>query len=659
MTLFKQMALAVSFLIIAILSAVLIQNYQTAKKDMVESLYQMTVNNISSLSATLAQNANKSAIMKSIISAKANGETSPQGKTPAIVKSTIDAAFDSGYYKLIEFKTDTYTYRQVDNEPIEGVPTWFIRLSDIKVAPITAEVSSDWSILGQLTILGDVALTYKALYKIFVNLIYLFIVFSIIALILLAILLHFILKPLKKVKYQAEAILNNEFIIQEEKPYTTEFRDVSSAMNSMVRRVKEIFKEATEAAKRNKELQYNDPVTKLFNRRYLMIKLPELISLEGRTNGGSIVLLALNEAQHLNQILGRQKTDEFFLQLAKIFKSICAMHDENLISRVNGTEFILVLPNAHTSETQHITQQINRDFDELLQKYKISQTQVNISIGIYRYRSQITVADLLTRVDTALLKAKNDERNNTYIYEEEYEEAPLSKTQWRSLLEDSIKNNNFNLEFFAVKETQTKKLIHKNMSFNILTQDNKAYCYNGFIAPAITLGMTSELYLGVLENLFVNYKSQLNAINYSLKLPKEFLEDENSFDKLSMLFNKYAKKMHFHLCFEVADSFAIHKTATVLGYGDLFKKYGFSIGINSYTSESNDFAYLKEINPKFIKVDTQFLLDQSEDAINTLRVITNSLDIFIVATSVQTQNDIKMLAKYKIYKAQGSIIETI
>jgi len=659
MTLFKQMALAVSFLIIAILSAVLIQNYQTAKKDMVESLYQMTVNNISSLSATLAQNANKSAIMKSIISAKPNSETAMQDKTPAIVKSTIDAAFDSGYYKLIEFKTDTYTYRQVDNEPIEGVPTWFIKLSDIKVAPITAEVSSDWSILGQLTILGDVTLTYKALYKIFVNLIYLFIIFSIIALTLLAILLHFILKPLKKVKYQAEAILNNEFIIQEEQPYTTEFRDVSSAMNSMVRRVKEIFKQATEAAKRNKELQYNDPVTKLFNRRYLMIKLPELISLEGRTNGGSIVLLALNEAQHLNQIVGRQKADEFFLQLAKIFKSICAIHDDNLISRVNGTEFILVLPNAHTSETQHIAQQINRDFDELLQEYNIPETQASISIGIYRYRSEITVADLLTRVDTALLKAKNNERNNTYIYEEEYEEVPLSKTQWRSLFEESIKNDNFDLEFFAVKETQTKKLIHKNMSFHILTQDNKSYCYNGFIAPAITLGMTSELYLGVLQNLFVNYKSQLNAINYSLKLPKEFLEDENSFDKLSMLFHKYAKKMHFHLCFEVADSFAIHKTATVLGYGDLFKKYGFSIGINSYTGESNDFAYLKEINPKFIKVDTQFLLDQSEDAINTLRVITNSLDIFIVATSVQTQNDIEMLAKYKIYKAQGSIIETI
>jgi diguanylate cyclase (GGDEF)-like protein len=475
----------------------------------------------------------------------------------------------------------------------------------------------------------------------------------------LAVLLHFILEPLKKVKYQAEAILNNKFIIQEEQPYTTELRDVSNAMNSMVRRVKEIFKQATEVAKRNKELQYNDPVTKLFNRRYLMIKLPELINLEGRTNGGSIILLALNGAQHLNQILGRQKADAFFLELAKNLKSICTIHDENVISRVNGTEFILVLPNAHTSETQHIAQQINRNFDNLLQSNTISNTQASISMGIYRYRSHISVADLLTRVDTALLKAKNSERDNIYVYEEEYEEMPLTKTQWRALFEESIKNNSFELEFFVVKDTQTKKLIHKNLSFHILTQDKKSYCYNEFIAPAITLGMTSELYLGVLKNLFVNYKSQLNAINYSLKLPKEFLEDENSFDKLSILFNKYAKKIDFHLCFEVADSFAIHKTATVLGYVDLFKKHGFNIGINSYTGESSDFSYLKEINPKFIKADTQFLLDQSEDAINTLRVITNSLDIFIVATSVQTQDEIEMLSKYKIYKAQGPIIETI
>ena len=659
MTLFKQMALAVSLLILTILAAVMVQNYQTAKKDMIESLYQMTVNNISSLSTTLANNANKAVVMKSILNATPNDAATPEDKTPAIVKSIIDSAFDSGYYKLIEFTTDTYSYKQVDNEPIEGVPQWFINLSDIKVEPITTEVTHNWMSIGKLTVLGDVTLTYRALYKIFINLIYLFGVVSLISLILLAVMLHFILKPLKKVKHQAEAILNNEFIIETQEPYTTEFKEVSNAMNSMVRRVKEIFKQATEAVKRNKELQYNDPVTKLFNRRYLIIKLPELIALEGKTEGGSIMLLALEGAEQINQILGRQKADALFFALGSILKNTTLIDDDAITARVNGTEFIIVLPNTKKEEAQHIAQNILQKFTQLLEEYNIPQSYATLNIGIYRYKANISVGDLLTRVDTALLHAKNDENNNIYLYDDTNEETSLTKTQWRELFEQSIKEENFKFNFMPVKDIQTKQLLHKVVSFEIFTDESQNYSYNSFIAPAITLGMTSELYLSVLKLLFINYHSKLQHINYAIKLPKEFLEDEDNFDKLALLFENQKKNNSAHLCFEVADSFASHKTATVLGYADLFKKYGFRLGIHSYTASANDFSYLKDINPKFIKADAHFLLDQSQDAINNLQVITNSLDIQIIATGVQTQEETEMLRRYNIYKLQGAIVESI
>ena len=659
MTLFKQMAIALSMLILIILASVMILNYQIAKKDMVESLYQMTVNNISSLSTTLERNANKSAIMKSIISGEPADKNFAQDKTPAIVKSIIDSAFDSGYYKLIEFQTDTYLYRQVDTDKIEGVPEWFIALSHIKIDPITTEVSHNWTTIGKLTVLGDVTLTYQSLYALFLNLIYLFITISIISLVLLGIMLHFMLKSLKKVKYQAEAILDNRFIIEEKLPYTVEFREVSSAMNSMVRKVEEIFNQAAESAKRNKELQYKDPVTKLFNRRYLMIKLPELITLEGRTEGGSIMLMALEGAQHINQILGRQKADTLFFKFAQILKDASIIHDDSIQARVNGTEFIIVLPNAEKDEALNIAQSISEKFTQLLDKNSVPQTQSALNIGIYRYHTDVNVGDLLTRVDTALLRAKSDEHSNINLYEDINEQSSLAKTEWRHLFEQSIKSSNFSFAFYPIKDLQTDAILHNLISFEIFTKENKSYSYNSLIAPAINLGMTSELYLGVLEALFTKYNSQLKLGHYSLKLPKEFLEDEHTFDKLSHLLSSYAKKVHFNLCFEVTDSFTSHKTATILGYIDLFKKYGFSLGIHSYTASANDFSYLKEIHPKFIKADTQFLLDQSQDAINNLQVITNSLGIEIIATNVKNHEDKIMLQKYNISQFQEAIVDSI
>ena len=659
MTLFKQMALAVSLLILTILAAVMIQNYQTAKKDMIESLYQMTVNNISSLSSNLENNANKTAIMKSILNAAPNDKVAPEDKVPAIVKSIIDAAFDSGYYKLIEYKTETYTYKQIDNDPIEGVPEWFITLSNIHIKPITTKVTHNWVTLGTLRVVGDITLTYKALYKIFINLLYLFAIVSIISLGLLALMLHFILQPLKRVKHQAEAILNNEFIIEDKEPYTTEFKDVSNAMNSMVRRVKEIFKQATEALKRNKELQYNDPVTKLFNRRYLMLKLPELIALDGKVEGGVIILLALDGAEYINKVLGRQKADAFFCEFAKILKQTTTENDESIATRVNGTEFIIMLPNTKKDEAQHIAEQILQGFTKLLEENEIPQTQSYLNIGLYRYKNSIQVGELLTHADTALLHVKNDENSNIYLYADSSEEESLTKTQWRSLFETSLKEHSFSFHFISVKDIRTKQLIHKLVSFDILAEDAKSYSHNSFIAPAITLGMASELYLSMMEVLFSKYHSKFQHINYSIRLPKAFLEEENNFEKLSTLLEKQKKKMLKNLCFEIADSFAVHKTATVLGYVDLFKKYDYALGIHSYTASANDFTYLKDINPRYIKADTQFLLDQSQDAINTLQVITNSLDIAIIATGVQTKEDVEKLQKYNIFIFQGSIADSI
>jgi len=120
MTLFKQMGIALSMLILIILASVMILNYQAAKRDLIESLYQMTVNNIASLSTTLESSANKSAIMKSIINAQPANVKSLEDKTPAIVKSIIHAALHSAYHTPTPPPTDTDPSKHTDQDDKHG-----------------------------------------------------------------------------------------------------------------------------------------------------------------------------------------------------------------------------------------------------------------------------------------------------------------------------------------------------------------------------------------------------------------------------------------------------------------------------------------------------------------------------------------------------------
>jgi diguanylate cyclase (GGDEF)-like protein len=469
--------------------------------------------------------------------------------------------------------------------------------------------------------------------------------------------LHFILKPLKRIQQQAEAILNNKFLIETKEPYTTEFKEVSHAMNAMVKKVEEIFNRANDAAQRNKELLYNDPITKLYNRRYLMLRLPELIQLETKNEGGSIMLIALSGAELLNKHLGRKEADEFFCLLAKTFVKECEDIGEKVIARVNGTEFTLMLPDCELYMSESISRSIFEAFLELAEEHAIDTNEVYINIGIYRYRPDVTLSELLTRADDALTKAKADERQNIYVYEEKNAKNALPKEEWRAILEESIEKNHFSLKFWPTMDSKTKTVNHRVMTFTIDDGAEKRFCYGDFIAPAINLRLVGKIYLVVLKDLLTMQYAELSGEICSLRLSNEFLKDSKAFDELSTLFYLYAKKLNFKLFFEVSDTFAIHNTATLKGFVDLFKQYGFGFGINAFSGESSDFHYLKELGPAFIKADVSFLLDQTQESMNALELITNSLGIELIASFVKDEVELEELNSLHITTVQGPITD--
>jgi diguanylate cyclase (GGDEF)-like protein len=639
MTLFKQMALAISTIIIIMLGSVMAINYQSAKKDMLQSLYETTVNNIATLTSDLAEAAEEE----------------------AHVTTVIDAAFDSGYYKLIEYHANqtNFAYKQQDIRLPEGVPAWFINFTDLKLESVTADVSAGWNIIGEVKVIGDTGVAYKALYAMFIKLLMLFVFFVVVAHIVLAIMLSYILRPLKQIRHQAEAIMRNEFVIQENEPYTTEFKEVVKGMNAMVLKVEDIFNKGNEAAKRNRELLYNDPVTKLFNKRYLLLKLPDLIAIENRANGGTVMFIAMSGAEVFNQELGRNKADTLFLQLAQIFNDACKGFENGVVSRVNGTEFIIVLPDCEAASSIDIANIIHQHYSELLNSYKLESQSVILDIGMYRYRPNVKIDELLSRAENALMQAKADEVSNTYIYEEKDDANALGEEAWRTIIHESIEKQHFSLKFWSSIDVRTKNMDHKVMTFTIDGGEHKRYFYGDFIAPAINLGLVSKIYIVALKELITKKHDEIRGTLCSIRLSSEFLKDPHSFGELSTLFNTYAKTLDFELSFEVSDNFAIHNTALTQEFVNLFSRYGFKFGINAFTGESTDFAYLKKLNPAFIKADVSFLLDQSKDSMSAIHVITDSLSINIIASFVKTQEELEKLSEIYIYKVQGPITDTL
>jgi len=638
MTLFKQIAITVSMIIIILLSSVMYINYNTTKNDIIETLYQTTVNNISTLSSKIAQ----------------------ASEDNAIIASTIDSEFDSGYYNKIEFisNTSSFKYTQIDNKKPENIPTWFIELTNLDLPLVSTNVTQGWNIIGKIIVIGDKNIAYTSLYKVFTNLFYLFLLFVSITLALLYIIIHFILKPLKAIQNQAENIAKNEFVVQDKIPFTTEFKDVVNAMNIMVKKVEYIFNQSTKTTKENKELLYIDHITRLYNRRYLMLKLLDTIKLENKTGGGCGILISLNGAEILNTKLGRVKTDEIFLEISNILKDSTRDYEHSIISRINATEFMLILPNCQNTNASNISNNINIKFAEILKKHNLDYNNIFINIAIYRYKSSIKIKDLLTYLDHALDISKAQEDSNIFIYENDNHIEVLQKEQWRGIINNSMSKNNFLLKTRKCINTKNNTLNHNVITFTIHNNDIE-YLYGDFMPSAISFGLVSSMYCMVLNTILNDNKLHINNKNLTFRLSNEFLQDLNSFDNIKDIFKKFKTKDHINLIFEVHNIIAIKHTKILEKYIKLFNKYGYSFSINSFTNESNDFEYLKRLKPIYLKSDCAFLFDQPTASINSINTLANSLGIKLIATYVKELEDINKLKEIDIFNIQGPITDKL
>ncbi len=636
MSLFKQIAIIVSILLLTLLGTVLAINFSNANDSLQEQLYEDAKNTATSLSLSLGT---------------AGGDDS-------IMATMINANFDSGHYRRIALydMEEKLVYERTVERPFTEVPQWFLRAVTINIPVATAQVSSGWSPIGILSVQSDNAYAYVMLYDSLIDLLLLFGALFVIGLGILHGLLHAVLRPLERVRKQAEAIMNNEFILQERIPYTTEFRDVVKGMNAMITKVKEIFEKGNKAMRHNRQLLYNDPVTKLYNRRYLMMKLPSFLGEDSFYDYGTIVIFHLHGAQEANRLIGHQKVDELFAALGSLIQAHGEDHRDTVAARLNGTEFALLMPDCDGEEGFEIARQICRGTGLMLQQSGLeNEHTVGINAGVYCFGRGQSIADILSKADYALAQANLLPHGEAYHYVTHDVDTIMGKEAWREVITEALQQRRFDLAFWPVFDTRAGKLRHSVMSFSLSDAEGNRYSYGKFIAPVITLGLESAVYLHVIGKLLRHQGCDACAV----RLPSSFLNQTSLFTELETLFEHHAAEHRGKIIFEIPDALIVENLPLVLQFAGLFKQFGFGFGINQFTGESKNYSFLQEFKPVYIKANAGFLLDQSPQSMSTLQIVTDTLGVELIAESVVEENQLQKLAEHGIYTIQGPVAEKL
>jgi diguanylate cyclase (GGDEF)-like protein/PAS domain S-box-containing protein len=161
-----------------------------------------------------------------------------------------------------------------------------------------------------------------------------------------------------------------------------------------------------------REQAIRDPLTGLHNRRYLEDTMKRDISRVRRSREAFVVaVLDVDRFKSVNDAHGHATGDRVLLQLADVL--LGAVRSSDLVCRVGGEEFVVVMPRAEMAGAERRAEGWRANFAaRTVEGRDGALVRATVSIGLARYGSAgESFAACLRRADEALYAAKNAGRD--------------------------------------------------------------------------------------------------------------------------------------------------------------------------------------------------------------------------------------------------------
>jgi diguanylate cyclase (GGDEF)-like protein/PAS domain S-box-containing protein len=162
-----------------------------------------------------------------------------------------------------------------------------------------------------------------------------------------------------------------------------------------------------------------DPLTSLFNRRYMEESLEREISRAKRENTSiGIIMFDIDHFKNFNDNAGHDAGDALLKELGLYLRRTTRAGD--IVSRYGGEEFVAVLPGASLNETIQRAEELRLGIKGLT-AYHLGKPldKCTISLGVAAFAAHGSTTDvLLKNADNALYKAKKEGRDRVVVVDD-------------------------------------------------------------------------------------------------------------------------------------------------------------------------------------------------------------------------------------------------
>ena len=165
-----------------------------------------------------------------------------------------------------------------------------------------------------------------------------------------------------------------------------------------------------------KQQSIRDPLTHLFNRRYLEESFErELARCKRKNLPLSLLMIDLDHFKKFNDTHGHPGGDALLSDFGRLLRSLCRRED--IPCRYGGEEFVMLLPECDIDCAKIRAIAINQATSELQVKHQdLDHARVTASIGVATFPEHgLDINELIKAADAALYRAKALGRNRTEL----------------------------------------------------------------------------------------------------------------------------------------------------------------------------------------------------------------------------------------------------
>jgi diguanylate cyclase (GGDEF)-like protein/PAS domain S-box-containing protein len=402
-------------------------------------------------------------------------------------------------------------------------------------------------------------------------------------------------------------------------------------------------------------MAHHDPLTGLHNRQYLMEKLQRVLKIKNLAKG-ALLFVDLDNFKIVNDSLGHAAGDRLLTTLSSKLKQ--SLREEDILARIGGDEFALLLEEATPEEAQGVAERLV----ELIGAFRYSEEGVTFtigsSVGMAYIETNMEAEELLSRADRACYVSKARGGNRIEIYQPGQDELQLmaEEASWTTRIKDALREQGFCLWFQPVVQVATQHVDHYEVLLRMQGSQGELILPGAFIPSAERFGFMSQIDYWVVQAA-VQRLAAHPELHLAVNLSGKSLSDPALKDFISLNLRQQSVEPN-RLSFEITETAAVVNFEHARIFIQDLKNLGCKFALDDFGVGFSSFTYLRELPADHIKIDGSFVRNLDQDPINqalvrSIHEMARALDKKTIAEFVENEAILHILQEIGVDYAQG------